>query len=304
MERALREALGVSLWSEDRFDELRRVYLAMCAKIDDQLGRVISCLKAEGIYDDTAVLFFSDHGDYTGDYGIVEKAQNCFPECLTRIPLIIKPPKSMEIDNGINTNLVELTDICATVAQMAGITVERQNFSRSLVPTMMDKSCSHRLYTACEGGRLPEEAHCSEFSQDDYNERDIYSPRQKIQSTNDGAHTKAVMIRTEKYKYIRRLQEDDEFYVLEEGENRNYINDQNYAVEIAKHKEYMLEWYMRTCDLVPKKPDDRFTVEFLQNNMTALGMPKIVGRMIKLWLKISGKTAGQFADQMRKKAGH
>ena len=43
---------------------------------------------APGLYDDTAIFFFSDHGDFTGDYGLVEKTQNTFEDCLTRVPFI------------------------------------------------------------------------------------------------------------------------------------------------------------------------------------------------------------------------
>lgn len=304
MEHELRKALGVAEWSEDRFNELRRVYLAMCAKVDDQLGRLISCLKEEGIYDDTALFFFSDHGDYTGDYGIVEKAQNCFPECLTRVPLVIKPPKQIDVDRGINENLAELTDVCATVAEIAGITIERQTFSKSLLPTMRDKTQKHRTFSACEGGRLPEEDHCAEYSPEDFSPADRYAPRQSIQARASGEHTKAAMIRTEKYKYVRRLQEEDEFYVLAEGEEKNHIRDAAFAEEISQHKEYLLEWYMRTCDLVPKKMDDRFTAEFLENNMTARGVPKFVSKGLRLWLKLTGRTANSFMSAMMKKHGH
>ena len=112
------------------------------------------------------------------------------------------------------------------------------------------------------------------------------------------------MIRTEKYKYVRRLQEEDEFYILAEGENRNRIHDPAWAGEIAAHREYLLDWYMRSCDLVPVTPDDRFTFEFLENNMTALGVPKVASKLLKLRLRLSGKSAGQFANEMRRKAGH
>ena len=48
----------------------------MCARVDAQYGKILSALKEKGIYDDTAVFTFSDHGDFTGDYGLVEKTQN------------------------------------------------------------------------------------------------------------------------------------------------------------------------------------------------------------------------------------
>ena len=65
----------------------------MCRKVDDQFRRLCEALKKAGIYEDSAIFFFSDHGDYTGDYNIPEKAQNTFEDCLTRVPLLVKPPK-------------------------------------------------------------------------------------------------------------------------------------------------------------------------------------------------------------------
>jgi len=40
----------------------------------------------------TMGVLLSDHGDFTGDYRLVEKTQNIFEDCLTRVPLIIKLP--------------------------------------------------------------------------------------------------------------------------------------------------------------------------------------------------------------------
>ena len=73
-------------WSEERFTELRATYYGMCARVDAQFGKVVDALKDSGIYDDSAIFFFSDHGDFTGDYGLVEKTQNTFEDCLTRVP--------------------------------------------------------------------------------------------------------------------------------------------------------------------------------------------------------------------------
>ncbi|MBR2730790.1 MAG: sulfatase-like hydrolase/transferase [Clostridia bacterium] len=236
METGLRDALSVSGWDEDRLRELRRTYLAMCAKVDAQAGRLIAALKSEGIYDDTAIIVLSDHGDYTGDYGIAEKCQNCFPDCLTNVPLIIKPPAGVAADSGVNDNLAELTDLCATVYDLAGIKCERQSFSESLLPCIKDNNAPHRDFVFCEGGRLNGETHCSE-SNNILSEEDIYAPRLLLQSKEDGTHTKAAMIRSKDYKYVLRLYEKDEFYVLSEGERVNRIEDAAYQPMIQELKQ-------------------------------------------------------------------
>ena len=54
------------------------IYLTMCAKGDDQVDKLISTLKDEGIYDYTAIIVLSDHGDYSTDFGSLEKMSELF----------------------------------------------------------------------------------------------------------------------------------------------------------------------------------------------------------------------------------
>ena len=300
METGLRDALDVSKWDEERLRDLRRTYLAMCAKVDAQAGRLVDALKSEGIYENTAIIVISDHGDYTGDYGIAEKCQNCFPDCLTNVPFIIKPPAGVPVDRGVNDNLVELTDLCATVYDIAGIDCKRQSFSKSLLPGIKDRSVPHREYVFCEGGRLSGETNCSEHN-NLLNENDIYAPRLLLQMKEDGTHTKAAMIRSKEYKYVLRLYEKDEFYVLSDGERFNRIDEEAYQPIITKMREELLLWYMRTCDIVPQTYDDRFTAEFLQNNIASVGVPLFVAKAATGLISLTGKTPSQFIGALRKK---
>lgn len=300
METGLRDVLGVAACTEERLNEIRRIYLAMCAKVDDQLGRIIETLKKEGIYDDTAIVVISDHGDYTTDFGLVEKCQNCFPDCLVNVPFIIKPASNIKADSGVNSSLTELVDLCATVYDLAGIGCDRLSFSKSVIPSLLDKSTPHREFVFSEGGRLIGEAQCTEMNLF-INEDDRYAPRQLLQAKEDGTHTKATMIRTAEYKYIMRLYEKDEFYVLSEGESVNRIDDEQYKEIIAKLRDEMLKWYQKTCDSVPMKFDDRFTNEFLENNIASVGVPLFIAKGVTGAISLSGKTASQFIDWIRAK---
>ncbi|MDR0883940.1 MAG: sulfatase-like hydrolase/transferase [Oscillospiraceae bacterium] len=294
MERGLRDALGVSDWDEARLDEIRATYLAMCAKVDNQVGRLIQTLKDEGIYDDTAILVFSDHGDYTGDYGIVEKSQNCFPDCLTNVPFVLKPPVGVRVDRGVNDNLVELTDVCATAAELAGITIDRPHFSRSLLPTVADKTAEHRPFVLCEGGRLRGETHCMEYDPRDHRPEDHYAPRLALQGREDGTHTKAVMLRTREYKYIRRLEEPDEFYVLRQGERVNRMDEPAWAAQIAQAKEQLLTAMIATSDVVPFQLDSRFSLEVIKNGIRAAKAPGFLGDLLGVFLKLTRQSPAQF----------
>ena len=202
-------------WNEERFTELRATYYGMCARVDAQFGTVVAALKTSGIYDDSAIFFFSDHGDFTGDYGLVEKTQNTFEDCLTRVPLIVKAPADKPIQPGIRDQLVELIDFTATAYEWAGINPGYDHFGRSLSPLIAGSADEHRDAVFCEGGRrYGEEQAMEKDSPSFYDSSGLYWPRVQLQGSESGEHSKAAMCRTKDYKYVRRLYETDELYDL------------------------------------------------------------------------------------------
>jgi len=248
-------------WTEDRWTELRATYYGMCARLDDQFRLLMEALKQAGIYDDTAVFLFSDHGDFTGDYGLVEKTQNTFEDCLTNVPFIIKPPAGVPVRPRVSDALVELTDFTATVEALTGITPNHTHFGRSLLPVLAGETDDHRDAVFCEGGRLHGERHCMELeSKQSDNPTGLYYPRLYWQGKEGPEHTKAVMCRTKHYKYVRRLYESDELYDLrsDPGERCNLIDDPSMAGVLAQLKERLLTFYLETGDVVPHDTDLRY----------------------------------------------
>ena len=59
--------------SPDDWAEIRRTYYAMVSRVDDQLRQVREALERWRQTDRTVTFFFTDHGEYLGDYGLVEK---------------------------------------------------------------------------------------------------------------------------------------------------------------------------------------------------------------------------------------
>ena len=251
---------GLQGWTEDRFTELRATYYGMCARVDAQFGKVVAALRERGIFDNSAIFFFSDHGDFTGDYGLVEKTQNTFEDCLTRVPLIVKPPATVPVKPGIRDALVELIDFTATAYEYAGITPDYDHFGRSLTPLLTGGGDEHRDAVFCEGGRLLGEEQAMEKGSDSFHDPSgLYWPRVQLQGAEDGSHSKATMCRTREYKYVRRLYETDELYDLrtDPAELQNLIDDPAYRDILAVLRERMLTWYQTTCDVVPYKTDLR-----------------------------------------------
>ncbi|MCC7408791.1 MAG: sulfatase-like hydrolase/transferase [Phycisphaeraceae bacterium] len=261
MLRGIHERLNMAGWSEQRWDELRATYYGMCARVDAQLGRLVEALRQAGMWDDTALFFFSDHGDYTGDYGLVEKNQNTFEDCLTRVPLVVKPPAALGAKAGVRDALVELIDFPATVEALAGIEPAHRHFGRSLVPLLTGQTQEHRDAVFCEGGRLIGEKHGRDYQRDeDLTPAMVYWPREYLQDQELPLLGKATMCRTHEFKYVRRLMERDELYDLERDprELHNVAGEQAYAEALAKMRERMLTFYQATCDAVPFDRDKRW----------------------------------------------
>lgn len=258
--RGIAEGQGLQGWSEERWRELRATYYAQCARVDHQVGLLMNALKQAGIYDDTAVFLFSDHGDFTGDYGLVEKTQNTFEDCLTRVPFIIKPPANVSTQPGVRDALVELVDFRATVEAFTGLQPGYTHFGRSLLPLITGETETHRDAVFCEGGRLKDERHAMELeSVDNQVPSGLYYPRLKMQRSDGPEHTKATMCRTREYKYVRRLYEPDELYDLraDPRELVNRIDDPALTPVLAELKERMLTFYQETADVIPWRADRR-----------------------------------------------
>ena len=71
-------------------EQYRRVYHAMMANLDWNLGRLLSGLEQMGLSQDTIVVFTSDHGEMFGAHGRI--AKNTFYEEAARIPFLVRWP--------------------------------------------------------------------------------------------------------------------------------------------------------------------------------------------------------------------
>ncbi len=255
----LRERMRLERLSEEDWDDIRQCYLAMCARVDRWAGMLVDSLKRAGKYEDTVFVFMSDHGDFAGDYGLVEKTQNTFEDCLTHVPFLIKPAKGTGIVPGIREALVENTDFVATMEELLGMPKSYDNFSRSLVPLLAGEA-EHRDAVFCEGGRRRGEYQASEHENLSPTPDQIYWPRLSLQAFEGEPfyHSKGTMLRTKDFKYVARIDERDELYDLhaDPGETVNRIDDPSLAGELAKLRERMLRFYIETGDQVPIADDE------------------------------------------------
>lgn len=255
MLKRIAERQNLHSWDEENFDDMRATYLAMVSRFDHQYGMVVDKLKQTGVYENTSIFVFSDHGDYTGDYDIAEKVQNCFENPVTNVPLILKPAKCFNVKPRISEALVELVDLTATVEAMTGVKTEYVNFGQSLLPILAGSDV-HREAVFCEGGRVHGEIWAMEKG---HSPKSHYWPRLSVQESEGPEHSKAVMCRMGNYKYVYRLYELDEFYDLKEDpyEIDNRIEEEMYTATIQDMKLRILDWMIETGDWVPDRKDVR-----------------------------------------------
>ncbi len=102
----------------DEIQELTDGYDSSIAWVDSEFGKILSLLKTRKLYDDSMIVFLADHGEALGEHGVLGHGDNVYEET-TRVPLIVKYPKSMDLKGRVRS-LVELADIFPTVASLFG----------------------------------------------------------------------------------------------------------------------------------------------------------------------------------------
>ncbi len=248
--QAIRDKLGTGRLDEADWQEIQRVYYGMISRVDWQLGRIMAQLEAIGELDNTFVLYFTDHGEYAGDFGLVEKWPSGLDLSLLQNPLIIAGPgiKSGTVSDGFT----EMVDILPTLLELADIKPEHTHFGRSLVSVLQDPSDKVRDRAFSEGGFAINELDLLEQAAGEY------AKKAELQHEKPEVVGKAIAMRTEEYTYIYRLYEDDELY--------DRVNDPIEAKNIAaahpkrvsQFKTEVLDWLFSTADVIPWASDPRF----------------------------------------------
>lgn len=95
------------------------LYNAQIAYVDWCLGRLVDFLRKRGIFDQTAILFTSDHGEGLGDHR--EPGHGLFVyESTIHVPLIVRLPGGSPHGERVS-RLVQSVDIAPTILQLAGL---------------------------------------------------------------------------------------------------------------------------------------------------------------------------------------
>ena len=254
----IRRTRRLDKMTEADFRQIRAVYFGMISYLDWMLGELMAALDRTGHASDTALFLFSDHGEWAGDYGLVEKWPSACDDVLTRVPVIARVP-GVSRAGHVSREVVELYDVMATCLELAGIPAEHTHFARSLVPQLRGGPGDPQRAAFCEGGYNINEPQCFEPMAAAATEDSIYYPKVKLQHEHPGTISRATMIRTLESKLVMRPDGQGEFYDLarDPEELQNLYGDRSCAARQQELQARMLDWYIRTADVAPKQHDPR-----------------------------------------------
>ena len=183
-------------------EETIRRRAEMLLAVDDGVGRILDALRAEGILDETVVIFTSDNGFFYGEHGLSLERRMPYEEAI-RTPLIVRFPGVADSGSRIE-RLVSSVDLAPTVLELTGTAIGAHVQGRSFVPLLMGDERGAREWVFVE----------------------FFTYENPFPWLVDMDYR---AIRTERYKYIHWMQHPDEaeLYDLQEDpyETRNLIDD-------------------------------------------------------------------------------
>ncbi len=97
--------------------KLRALYHGSLRYLDDQIARIVNFLKSKNLWDDTILVFTTDHGDLLGDHGQITKGVKPYDKGI-RCPLIVA---GGGVQSAVISRLTCTLDFYPTFCDWAGI---------------------------------------------------------------------------------------------------------------------------------------------------------------------------------------
>lgn len=201
-DRGVDPSLPVEQRKRLNLEHLVKNYYRVLLSVDENVGRVLDALDAEGSAENTIVVYTSDNGFFLGEYGLFDKRLMYEPSI--RVPLLVRFPARVTPDVD-TTHMVLNIDVAPTLLELAGVPVPQWMHGRSLVPLLLGEERPWRDAFLYEYYEYPAE-HCVR--------------------KNRG-------VRTSRWKLIHFWEQPEEWelYDLSEDpdETRNLAEDRRYA---------------------------------------------------------------------------
>jgi arylsulfatase A-like enzyme len=214
--------------------QLRATYYGLITEVDHNIGKIIVQLKEAGQYENTVIIFVSDHGAQIGDHHLL--APGAYFDQSFHVPLVIRSPDENmpQHRSRVVDAFTESVDILPTVMDMFGADTPRQCDGRSLVPFL-------------QGGN-PEKWRNEVHWEVDFRcmepGRDFEPPDEKLGIEFDECAFN--VIRDENYKYVHFAALPPLFFDLKNDpdELHNLAEDPAYKDLMLKYAQKLISWRM------------------------------------------------------------
>lgn len=213
-----------------KLTRLKASYFGLMSEVDANLGRLFEFLKSAGHWDDTLVIFTSDHGEQIGDHWLVGK-MGYFDQSY-HIPLIIRDPLVPSSHGKRFDRFTENVDIMPTMLEWTHATIPEQCDGMSLLAPLRDGDFPANWRT---------EAHW------EYDFRNITEGEPMEDHLGLTTHQCTLnVIRSETHKYVHFTNLPPLLFDLEAdpGEFNNLANDPAHAQTVLHYAQKMLSWRM------------------------------------------------------------
>ncbi len=224
--------------TEEEYKKTIACYYGYTTLVDMQLGRLVEYLKANNLYDDTMIVFTTDHGDMLGAHGMFCKGITSFEE-VYHIPFTIKPPSGIQGNIDCNTHTTTI-DMSPTILELMGMPALKGNIDgTSMVPYINGADGSDKISFA-------------EFQGQRY------------------AYTQRIVWK-DNYKYVFNGFDYDEFYDLSLDPNE-LVNQ----VDNPKYKDIVIDLARAMWNVIKKSGDDcLLNAEYVMLRFAPMGPEKI-----------------------------
>jgi arylsulfatase A-like enzyme len=217
--------------SEAEFRQIKATYFGMIAEVDAQLGRVFAAVRAAGAWDNTLIIFMSDHAELMGDHYLLGKGG--YHDQSQHVPLIIRSPDAGARGNTVDA-FTEHVDIYPTLLEIIGATPAQVGDGRSLTPFL-------------EGA---EPAGWRDAAHWEFDFREVASQVPETALGLNSTELNLSVVRTAKWKYVHFAALPPLLFDLEADPDNlhNVADDPAYAAARIEMAERLLSWRARHLD--------------------------------------------------------
>lgn len=243
--RANRQVRTAEQVPQEALREIQAVYYGMISHTDEMMGKVIQTIEQQGLLEDTVIIFMVDHGDFAGQYGLVEKWDTAMYDCIMHVPCVIRAPG---LPQGLRVqSMSEHVDIAPTVLELLGIQPTWGIHGQSLLPVIRGERVKEAVFA--DGGH--EQEMVERVTLEDASVNKQTGKRIAKHDTYQRfpqAMARAKMVRTEQWKLIIRLEGGNELYNVKSDpqELNNLYGDAAYNDVVAELQLKLIEWCLRT----------------------------------------------------------